>query len=428
MRPQPSDRPLSLLWLTGLDHVSRMRHGGNLRWLSFSRELLLRGHRVYFCLNRRPGDELAAQRDYLEELRAQRVLSGRFEFDYSLPPVLSKMAHALAYPPLTNFCLRAHQAPVLAAARAFIAEKRIDVVLLSARSLLFTVPALERDVPVVVDWVDSFVLYNRRHLRRALRTADVRALPAICRDLFAHYFQERYYTRQAGASLTVSPVDKACVDSVSGVPGKVHAVLNGSDVQALASVPRRIPNRLIFTGNMSFPPNHEAAIWFLDHVFPLLLSRRPDLVFVVAGRNPRSELLARACPSVLVLGAVEDLRQEIAKSALYVAPLISGGGFKNKILEALGTGTYVIATPMAVEFLPDRARRLIREADEPEALARQILDFLADPRAVDGDLDRLVAMLAADFSWAGRAEQLSTILADLLPPIASSTAAVHRTS
>ena len=110
-----------------------MRHGGNLRWLSLSRELLLRGHRVYFCLNRRPADELAAQRDYLEELRAQRVLSGSFEFDYSLPPVLSKMAHALAYPPLTNFCLRTQQAPVLAAVRAFIAAKRIDVVRLSAR-------------------------------------------------------------------------------------------------------------------------------------------------------------------------------------------------------------------------------------------------------------------------------------------------------
>jgi glycosyltransferase involved in cell wall biosynthesis len=405
-----------------------MRHGGNLRWLSLSRELLLRGHRVYFCINRHPGDELAARREYLNELQGQRVLSGYFEFDYSLPPTLSKLAHALAYPPLTSFCLRARQAPVLVAIRAFIAQKHIDVVLLSARSLLFTVPALGRDVPVVVDWVDSFVLYNRRHLGRALRTADVRALPAICRDLLAHYFQERYYTKHAGASLTVSPVDKACVDAVSGVPGKVHAVLNGSDVQRLASVPRRAPNRLIFTGNMSFPPNHEAAVWFLDHVFPLVLARRPDLVFAVAGRNPRPELMARARPNVLVLGAVEDLRREIAKSALYVAPLISGGGFKNKILEALGTGTYVVGTPLAVEFLPDTVKCLLRVADEPEALAQQILDFLADPRAFDGELERLTAVLSADFTWAGRAEQLLAILADLLPPAAPSTTAVHQNS
>lgn len=424
MRRQPPDRPLNLLWLTSLDHVSRMRHGGNLRWLSLSRELLLRGHRVYFCINRHPGDELAAQRDYLEELRGQRFLSGSLELDYSLPPGLSKLAHALAYPPLTNLCLRGRQAPALSTVRSFIAHNHIDVVLLSARPLLFTVPALRRDVPVVVDWVDSFVLYNRRHLARALKTADARALPAICRDLLAHYFQERYYTRQSSASLTVSPVDKACVDAVSGVPGKVHALLNGTDVPALSSPPRKIPTRLIFTGNMSFPPNHEAAVWFLDHVFPLLLARRPELVFVVAGRNPRPELMARGRPNVSILGAVEDLRQEIARSALYVAPLISGGGFKNKIVEALSSGTYVVGTPMAVEFLPDPVKRMLRVADGPEPLAMQILDFLEDPHAFDGELERLAAALNADFTWAGRAEQLLTILSEVLAPDASRTARV----
>jgi len=390
-----------------------MRHGGNLRWLNFSRELLLRGHRVYFSINRHPHDALAAQRRYLEELRQQHFLSGVLELDYSLPPTLSKLAHALVLPSLTNRCLRRHQTPVLSTIRAFIAHRYVDAILLSARPLLFTVPALSGELPVVIDWVDSFVLYNRRHLVRALTGGALRSLPAICRDLLAHSFQERYYTRQARASLAVSPVDRACIAGVSGVSDRVHALLNGTDARTAAAPPPKIANRLIFTGNMSFAPNHEAALWFIDHVLPRVLARRPDVRFVVAGRNPRPELAARASGNVEILGAVDDLGHEIARSALYVAPLISGGGFKNKVVEALSSGTYVVGTPMAVEFLPDSVKSSLLVGDEPEALAGQILRFFESPDAFAPELTRLRAMLQEDFTWARRTDQLLGILCGL---------------
>ena len=61
------------LWLIELDHHSRMRHGGSLRWFNLSRELILRGHHVHFAINRQPGHELAGRRAYLEELRQELV-------------------------------------------------------------------------------------------------------------------------------------------------------------------------------------------------------------------------------------------------------------------------------------------------------------------------------------------------------------------
>jgi glycosyltransferase involved in cell wall biosynthesis len=68
---------------------------------------------------------------------------------------------------------------------------------------------------------------------------------------------------------------------------------------------------------------------------------------------------------------------------------------------------------------------LLRVGDGPELLARQILEFLEDPRAVDGEMERLAAALNADFTWGGRADQLLTILSDVLSPEASQTAAVR---
>ena len=53
------------------------------------------------------------------------------------------------------------------------------------------------------------------------------------------------------------------------------------------------------------------------------------------GANPIPALLERASKNVVVTGFVEDLNREIACSEIFVAPLVSGGGFKNKVLEAI---------------------------------------------------------------------------------------------
>jgi glycosyltransferase involved in cell wall biosynthesis len=396
-----------------------MRHGGNLRWLNLSRELLLRGHRVYFGVNRHPRQELPALRRYLRELETEKTLTGAVEIDYAISPRVSKMAHGLIHPVLTNLCLRRAQRSVLGTIRAFIAEREIDAVLVSDRLLLFTVPALGGHLPVVIDWVDSYVLYNRRHLRRAMRHGLLRELPAVCRDLLVHSFQERYYTRHSSASLAASPVDKACVAAISGAHEKVHTLLNGIDIEPTPSPPPKVPTRLIFSGNMSFPPNHEAVMWFIDKVFPAVLSHRPDLVFVVAGRNPRSELISRGRDNIVILGSVESMQEEIAKSALYVAPLISGGGFKNKIAEAVMSGTYVAGTRYAVEFLPESLKRRLLVADGAPELAGAILRFLDQPKAFDVDMKYLADAFAEEFTWQRRADELLQVLAASLdgPPV-----------
>ena len=163
---------------------------------------------------------------------------------------------------------------------------------------------------------------------------------------------------------------------------------------------------MIFTGNMNFPPNHEAAIWFINDVLPLIHQRRPDVTFVVAGRNPLPELLARSGPAVRILGDVPDLLTEIAGSALYVAPLVSGGGFKNKVIEAISSGTFVVSTSRGVEFLEKAVREELLVADSATAFSRAVLRFLDDPQSFSGRLPSLQARVLKEYTWANRAEEL----------------------
>ena len=176
----------------------------------------------------------------------------------------------------------------------------------------------------------------------------------------------------------VSPVDKRYLDRVNGRPERNHVLRNGVAAESRAAVARapEDPYRLIFTGSMAFPPNARGALWFIEKVMPLLLKRRQDIRFVVAGQDPGPELLAKASQYVEITGPVPDITAEIAHSQLYVAPLFSGAGFRNKVVEALISGAYVIGTPMALECFEDRLRDSLLTASSAREFAEKVLEFL----------------------------------------------------
>ena len=108
-------------------------------------------------------------------------------------------------------------------------------------------------------------------------------------------------------------------------------------------------------------------------------------------------------------GYVEDLRREIARSQLYVAPLICGSGFKNKVLEAIASGTFVAGTSMAVEFLGSEMRDHILVGDSPQEMAAAIVTYLQNPERFAGNLESLQRIVSEEFSWNRAATELVAI-------------------
>jgi glycosyltransferase involved in cell wall biosynthesis len=107
-----------------------------------------------------------------------------------------------------------------------------------------------------------------------------------------------------------------------------------------------------------------------------------------------------------VTGYVEDLSREIAQSDLYVAPLVCGSGFKNKVVEAISNGTYVVGTSMAVEFLDSEIRERLLVFDSPRAMADAILAYLDNPGAFASRLAEVQEILAEKLTWEAQASEL----------------------
>jgi glycosyltransferase involved in cell wall biosynthesis len=388
-----------------------MHHGGSLRYFNLSRELIALGHQVYFTSNRRPEDDPVEKNRFLRQLIDERTISGHFETDYQIPRSRGRVAQLAVSPGMVSRVLRPFQEPPTRQVLEYVGAQQIDACIFSYRRMLFLVPELARQLPAVIDWIDSYVLFWLRQIGMYTARGELSRLPYATRRLTEELVQERYYGRRSHMNMAVSPVDKRWLDIVNRRPERNRVLLNGVRPPAPRPSVTPVEDRLVFSGNMSFPPNYEGAIWFIDNVLPLLRERgHQNITFVVAGANPVPELCRREQPGVEIAGFVEDLEGEIARGRVYVAPLISGGGFKNKIVEALAAGQYVIATSRAVEFLDPHIREGLLIGDTPDALAAHILTYLENPVAFAERRDALQRIITTQFSWARRAVELLDVV------------------
>ncbi|HVD09152.1 MAG TPA: glycosyltransferase, partial [Gaiellaceae bacterium] len=120
----------------------------------------------------------------------------------------------------------------------------------------------------------------------------------------------------------------------------ISVIPNGVDVEAYAPDPAAVrdPDRIVFTGVMSYAPNVSAAELLAKRVYPRVRAARPSARLAIVGRSPAPRVSALAGPGVEVTGEVPDIRPWLTSSRVYACPMVSGTGIKNKLLEAMASG------------------------------------------------------------------------------------------
>lgn len=104
---------------------------------------------------------------------------------------------------------------------------------------------------------------------------------------------------------------------------------------------------LLFTGNMSYPPNVDTVEYLCQKVMPSLVKKYPHIKLVIAGANPSNKVKNLKSKSVEVTGWVDDIRTYYASAKVFVAPLKIGSGLQNKLLEAMAMRIPCITSPLA---------------------------------------------------------------------------------
>lgn len=162
----------------------------------------------------------------------------------------------------------------------------------------------------------------------------------------------------------------------------VYAIPTGVDTSYFVPPDRPANgNTLVFTGSMDWLPNEDGIIFFVTEILGRIKQRLPDIKLAVVGRNPSRKLLKALgpYPEVEVVGRVEDIREYIARHAVYVIPLRIGGGTRIKAYEAMAMGQAIVSTTIGVEGLPVKDGEHLILADSPVHFADATIMLLENP-------------------------------------------------
>jgi glycosyltransferase involved in cell wall biosynthesis len=143
----------------------------------------------------------------------------------------------------------------------------------------------------------------------------------------------------------VSPADQAAMRVFSGCPA-VDLVPNGVDAEYFQpAAGGDIPTSCVFWGRLDFDPNVDALEWFITRIWPAVLRRTPAARFAIYGFSPGPRVMNLAKATGVELHAdVPDLRPQVTRRQVVVLPFVSGGGIKNKLLEAAALGMPIVCT------------------------------------------------------------------------------------
>jgi sugar transferase (PEP-CTERM/EpsH1 system associated) len=273
--------------------------------------------------------------------------------------------------------------------------------------MLRMAPYLQQvNAPRVLDALDSMELRMRRNVeverppRRWFYREELRRVAP----------SERAVARSVDAVLVVSELDKASFGTEN-----VEVVPNGVDAAAFApDLVGRRQGGIVFSGTMSYPPNVRAARWFADECFPVVQQSVPNATFVIAGAAPTSEvreLMER--PGIVVTGFVQSMPQTLNRATVAVAPMRSGAGIQNKILEAMACGLPVVTTTIGLGGISAVPGRDLLVADDASEFADAVVSVLRDPGSARKLGENARARVLEDYSWERSAAAVERVYARL---------------
>ena len=242
---------------------------------------------------------------------------------------------------------------------------------------------------------------------RAWRRFNAARLPHFERSILPRY----------DLCFTVSERDRRTLETF--VPAERIAVLpNSIDpvTNSLLPEPNNAAPIFLLVGYMLYPPNADAARWFLRDIFPRIQNVYPAARLFLVGGDPPRDLIAlarRAGPQVVLTGNVPDLAPYYRKADVAFAPLRAGGGTRLKILEAMARGRPVVSTTLGAEGLDVRHGEHLLIADTPQEIADAGIALFSQHALREEIRRNARALVESKYSWDACADRQLMAYEDL---------------
>jgi polysaccharide biosynthesis protein PslH len=258
------------------------------------------------------------------------------------------------------------------------------------------------DEPKTLDYMDAFGIGMLRRagvvnkLLQIFYKYEAKRMIRYEREAYKHFTNHVIISEQDSKQIGLTPEKE------------IHVVPNGIEEKFFER--HRISPRydIAFVGNMGYIPNIEAAEFLVNSLLPLL---EAGTTVILAGARPHVRVKKLASEKVKVTGWIDDIRTAYHSARIFVAPIWSGTGQQNKILEAMACGLPCITTTSVNNAIGAEKDHQIMIADDVQQMADAVNilknnETLQQRLSIEGK-----HFVKQNYSWEHYSQVLSDIFA-----------------
>lgn len=350
-----------------------IKDGGAIACMNLTRGFSLNGHKVtVLAMNTRKHHivygELPESITDLAEFRLVEV-----------PAPISKFAAVI------NFlfsrkpynAVRFNSEPFKKELKKILRKRKFDVVQLEG---LYVCPY----IPVIRKYSGAKIVYRAHNIEHEIweRTA------AMSKGWVRIYFRnlakrikkfEMKWLNQYDLLVPITERDGKILDDLGNTKPKFVSQ-TGIDSSVLIPNSKKLKHPTLFhIGSLEWTPNQEGLLWFLEHCWPAVQQKLPELKFYIAGRNAPAWFQKKLdLPNIIFEGEVPDAYDFINSKSIMVVPLFSGSGMRIKIIEGMALGKPIVTTSVGTEGISTTDGENIVIAETPEEFIESISKLIED--------------------------------------------------
>lgn len=216
---------------------------------------------------------------------------------------------------------------------------------------------------------------------------------------------ERWACRESDAITVVSENDRdallALLNDVRETEfgKKITVVPNSIDTEEYANYAgEQVHFDVVFMGKMDYRPNIDAALYFVDEIWPFVRSKHPSATCAIVGQKPHARLdRLRDIAGVTITGWVDSVQPYLHGCRVFVMPLRMGSGTRLKLIEAMAAGKPIVSTTIGAAGFPIVDGRHLLIGDSADAFAGAVNAVLSDQHHTH--LARFSAEFAQNYDW-----------------------------
>ena len=255
----------------------------------------------------------------------------------------------------------------------------------------------KKGISYSIDYMDSMVLNDMagQHLRGPalglIRFLERRRVAAFEEGLQRN-FQYHFIISQRDKDNMPAPIRDDIVILSNGVE-----ISKDDD-----SVPALKIYDICFCGNLGYVPNQKALEIIRNDIRPML----PTLSYVFAGAESPLELITKQEEGLTVLSPVADMSDVYLQSRILLAPIFTGSGQQNKILEAMALGVPCITTTFVNESIDANNGSEILIADDAKGFIEGVKVLLSQPEIYAEISKNGKVLIEKRFDWSRNTKPL----------------------